>query len=550
MAMNAKEFKEALEMIEAAKGIKQEVIIAALKEALIKGFKKQLGADDAIVEVDIDIENGISMYNIKHIVKEVEDDVLEIELADAKAYNSNYKIGDDCKIPASVDDMKKQTAMSIKSIWKQKFAEAEKEVVRANFADKMQTMVTGRVERSDDKGVTINIGRNTVYLPRSKMIGDESFLPGDTIRIYVAGVDSEGKNGARVDVTRADEGFLRCLFNEEIREIYDGTISIKAIARQAGEKSKVAVYSSNPDVDPAGSCIGQNGSRIQKIVSQLGNGNANKEKIDIIAWSENPGLYVMEALKPARIAGVSFDAETKKATAIVEDDSLTTAIGRKGVNVRLAAKLTQLKIDVIKKSDALEQGIEYQTFEELNAEEIERREKAKEEARLAQYQAFKASTEVLPGLPDGYVAPQERVYEDEKNDFDEVLETKVEEEVVLESASVIETVKEEPKAEEKPAEDVKTVKTTITLSELEKTLEDDKKGSKQSGRKSYNKKKNKDEEEDEATPVISRDPSQNMSIYTEEELREIEAEESEDDYEEDEEDVDYDEYDDYYDDNK
>lgn len=556
MAMNAKEFRAALEMIEAQKGIKPEVVIKTLHESIEKGFKKHLGGEDAQVEVVVDLEKGISMCQLKKVVDDVQDDLLEIELDEAKAYDKNAKVGDTIRIPTAIEDLRKAVAMSIKSIWKQKYSEAEKDAVKEIFEDKLGTMQTGRVERCDEKGAHLYIGRNSVFLPRNRMIGDERFSTGDTIRVFIDGIENASNgNGARVCISRTSEGFLKSLFNEEIREIYDGTIEIKSVAREAGEKSKVAVYSSNPDVDPAGSCIGPNGSRIQKIVSQLGNGNVNKEKIDIIAWSENPGLYIMESLKPARIAGIVYNEETKTATAVIENDSLTSAIGRRGVNVRLAAKLTNYKIDVKTKSDALEAGLNYLTFEELNAIQLAKREQAKLEAREAQLQAMKSAQETLPGMLEGYVAPDQRVYEEEKNDFDEVFESKVENETIEVPAAKKEEVKapEAPAAtpvvEEKPVEEVevKAVKTTTTLSDLENSLEAaSKKNSQKGNRKSWNKKKSKEEEEEESV-TISHDPSQNMSIYTEEELREMEAEELEDNYEDDD-DVDYDEYDEYYDD--
>ena len=554
MVINAQQFLEAIEAIELNKGISREVVITSLEEAMKKGYKKELCGDDAVVEVIIKPEEGIiEMYTVKDIVDEVEDDFLQVSLEDAKELAKAGKgeiRGDKFYISADIETLKKATANSIKSILKQKFAEAEKNVLYETFKDKINTMITGRVEKVDERGCSVNIGRTSVYLPSKQMIGDEKFSSGDEIRLFVENVDS-GTKGARIVVSRASEGFLKALFNEEIREIYDGTIIIKGIAREAGERSKVAVYSTDPNVDPAGACIGQNGNRIQRIVSQLGNGQS-KEKIDIIAYSENPGLYVMEALKPARVVGVNVAEEGKSATVIVKDDSFSLAIGRKGVNARLAVRLTGYNIDIKTESDALNEGFEFVSLEEVQAAELENLRLRAEAAAAAA--APTHAGEVLPGLPEGYVAPQERVYEDEEDntEVDEALREKVEDEEFIPSTPKEEATEEPASApveeEIQPAQEevIKEVKTTTTIADLEKSLESESKGSakKSSGKKGG---KKKVEEEEEVVIAPKQDPSTFMSIYTEEELREMEEEEQEEDYV-DEEDVDYDEYDDYYDD--
>jgi len=558
MAINGAGVLAALEEIEITKGISKNTVVEALKEAMIKGYRRQLGGDDADVRVNIDLETGnIELFQVKKVVNEVEDDFLEISVEDANEEDKSkkYKDGDEFFIPASFEELKKATVISIKSILKQKFVEAEKVVLYEQFKDKMNTMITGRVEKSDERGCSVNIGKTSVSLSRKEMIGDERFNVGDQIRLYVSDVTS-GSKGARINVSRANEGFLRCLFNEEIREIYDGTIEIKNIAREAGERSKVAVYTSNPEVDPAGACIGPNGTRIQKIVSQLGNGNA-KEKIDIITYTDNVGLFIMDSLKPARVAGIILDnIDEKKATVIVKDDSLSLAIGKKGVNARLAVKLTGYNIDIKTETEALESGLEYLSFEDLQAEEAEERNKALQEARFAQYEQQKVA-EILPGMPSGYVAPMERKYDDEaeeSNDLEEALIRESEKEVIItpKEEAPVEEVKEEaaPIKEEKVEpvkEEVrKEVQVTSTLSDLEKALEDSSNRNKKvtSKKKSHNK---KEEEEEEVVVKPTTDPSQYMSIYSEEELRELEDEENEevDDYDDD---IDYDEYDDYYDD--
>ena len=568
MAINATDFIAALEEIEASKGISKETILDMLQESLIKAYKKQLGGDDADVHVNIDVEKGtIEMYQAKEVVKEVEDDFLQISVADANALDTSkkYKAGDQYLIYATIDELKKATAMSVKSMLKQKFAEAEKSILYETFKDKIGTIITGKVEKVDDRGISVNIVKTSVYLPKKELIGDERFIVGETIKIYVDDVAS-GTKGAHIVVSRSKEGFLRCLLAEEISEIYDGTVQIKAIAREAGERSKVAVYSKDPTIDPAGACIGSNGGRIQKVVSQLGNGGTSKEKIDIIGYSENTALFIMEALKPARVLGAVVDEENKSAIAIVNDDSFSLAIGRRGVNVRLAVKLTGYNIDVKTESQALEEGLEYVSLEEATAEENAR--KAEQILLQKATQEESAQPSVLRGLPEGYVAPQDRVYEEETSeenaDLTEALEKEVEkkEESVAEEAPVKETpVVEEKKAEEpvkevkevkvEKKEERKEVKTTTSIEELEKSLADESsrkanKPAKKNFKKNNKKTDDDDETEENEKPVIAT--GERMSIYTEEELRQMEEEDKQAEEEYDDEEVDYDEYDDYYDD--
>ena len=553
MDIKVSEFNAALEQLEVSRGISKETALSALQEAMVKGFKKDIGDDEAEVVVNIDLEKGkIDMYQIKTVVEDAEDILLEISLEDANKNGGHYKIGDEYHIHASAESLRKAIVLSIKSMLKQKFAEAEKEILYDQFKDKIGTMITGRVEQVDDKGASINIGKTSVYMFKNEMIKDEKLVVGDTIKVFVREVISDSK-GARISISRACEGFLTTLMSEEIREIYDGTIKIMAAARSAGERSKVAVWSDDPNIDPAGTCIGPNGLRIQKVVSQLGNGS-QKEKVDIITYSHNTALFIMEALKPAKVVGIKVDEENKSSLVVVKDDSLSLAIGRKGVNARLAAKLTGYSIDIKIESEAAEAGLEYVSFEEINALELQ--EKAERVAEAQRAALVYQTNAALPGVPEGYVAPQQRKYEDETNDFDSALEEVAEKE---EAAPVVAPVKEE-KVEEAPVqeevpeeaipapeapvkEEVK-VKTTTTIEDLEKSLE----SSKGTTKKSQSKKKSSKKAEEEQEEVVVHNDTPRMSIYTEEELAEMEEEDLDDDANLDEdEDIDYDEYDQYYD---
>ncbi|MCQ2802173.1 MAG: transcription termination factor NusA [Bacilli bacterium] len=560
MAINVTELNAAIEQIEVAKGISRETVLEALKEAMTRGFKRDIGGDDAMVEVNIDTEKGIiEMCQIKKVVKEVEDDLLEISVEDANEKGGKYKAGDDYRIPADIQSLRKAIVLSIKSVLHQKFVEVEKAILYDQFKDKIGTMITGKVESFDEHGAMINVGHSSIYMPKKDLIKEERFVIGEPIKVYVDNVET-GPKGARIVLTRAGEGFLKLLMTEEIHDIYDGTIVIKSIAREGGERSKVAVYSADPNVDPAGSCIGPNGSRIQKVVSQLGNG-AQKEKIDIISYSDNQELFIMDALKPAHVIGINFDEEKKTATVVVKDDSLSLAIGKKGVNVRLAVKLTGYHIDVKIESDSLNDGVTYVTYEEASAKELENKAtRIAEKQREAMLAASNATP--LPGLPEGYVAPQARKYDDEvTTDLEESLTDQVEKEeisvapVEINAEEAVETkeevaatrVAETPK-EETPVQtkEAKSVKTTTTLEDLEKQLESS--ISKEKSEKSSKQKSKKKEETKESEESVVKTEGPRMSIYTEEELKAMEEEDKEAEEEEiEEDDIDYDDYDDYYD---
>lgn len=552
MVINSEELKKALEEIEESKGISREVVVQAIVEALTKAFKKQLGGDDAQVKVNFDPDKGIiELFHVKEVTNDVVDDFLQIEPEEAKELDptKDYKVGDEFLIKYD-SEVRKSFALAVKSVFKQKFSDVEKATLLDAFKDKLGTMITGKIEKIDEKGANINIGRTSVFLPRSQMIGDEKLLVGDNIKLFVSEV-SMGTRGARIIVSRANEGFLKALFIEEIHEIYDGTIEIVNIARKAGEKSKVALISHDPSVDPSAACIGPQGTRIQKIVSQLGNSQNSKEKIDIINFSDNPMIYAMEAIKPANAIGIKYDADNCSATVIVKDDVFSTAVGKKGVNVHLASNLTGIHINIKTETQAIEDNINYLSYEEVQAEDI------KLQNELLKKELLDAGT-VLPSMPEGYVAPQERIYEEESNDFDaSLLEQSEKEEApapvtvneeIVKEVTPTENISpvEEEKVEEPVKEEIKEVETTTTIEDLEKSLqaEADKKHAK-ANKKNFKKPAKKEEEKTEST--YASDPSKYMSIYTQEELDEMEDEEEYDSYE-DEEEIDYDQYDEYYDD--
>jgi len=611
--MDAAVFKKAIDEIAESKGISHEAVVEALTEALQRAYIKYLGGgDDAVVEAKIDEENGrITLAQIKNVKKDVEDDYLEISPADAKedadeamenlqddlkdtkdanvkadlkdliekvqAAKDGIKIGGTYAMYCPLDELSKLTAMAVKSNLRIKIAEAERVALYDVYKDHIGEMVTGTVEKADDRSVSVNIGRTSVELTRREMIGDEYFKVGDPIKVYIQEVkdvsqETKGPRGPQIEVTRSSEGFLKRLFEEEIHEIYDGTVVIKGIAREAGIRSKVAVYSTNEDVDPTGACIGPGGSRIQKIVSQLGNGK-DKEKIDIISYSSNPGLYIAESLRPSQVLGVAItDSEAQphpKAVAVVKDESLSLAIGKKGANARLANKLTGWSIDIKEESEAKEEGLAYVTFEELQ-KQAEEEKKARERAAYAQAskEAAEKRAEEVQALSVGMAekasasAPAETTPVEVAPVAPTAPVTPVTPSVAPVAPVEEAKVAPAPAPVEAPAPKVETpieVKTTVSLEDLEKNLEEEKNAphveSDFSKRPNFQKGKNRrphqisDKEVERVKPTDVPNGSA-MPIYSQEELDAI-AKEEEDNEGKDEssEEVDIDQYDKYYDDN-
>lgn len=528
--LNTKQFLEAIDALE-QQGISREITIQALKEAFESIVKRKHidGLPDLMVKVDIIPEEGkIEIYNIKNIVEDVEDDALEISLEDALEINKDAKVGEQVFLEVKIDDFTKQEAMKFKSILKQKIKEAEKAAMLAMYSDKIDEIITGYVEKVEPHYTLVNLGRTSVVLQDKEKIGDERFDVGQSIKVYLAGVSSSESG---ITISRACTGFLKRLFEEEIRDVYDGTVVIKDIAREAGERAKVSVTTSDINVDPVGACIGQGGSKIQKICNQI-----NKEKIDVVQYHIHKGLFVAECLKPANVLGVKLN-EDGSAIAIVHDGELRVAIGRKGVNARLAVKLAGCKIDIKEESVAREENVSFFTIDEMKKQEeemiFEERRKALLEQIAREEEARKKRAEEELNKP-----VEETVKEDVLDSIDDDIEEHIEFVDIDETPVEEETVVEEEPVEFKPV----ILQPKVSLADLEKQIEEEKKKKSNQGNTSY-KKKNKVEEEEKVEKVS---PSQRMDIYTQEELDAMEDEYDEDDYLEDD-DINYDDYDEYYD---
>ena len=303
--MNVKEFIAALAGIEDRK-VSKEIVVEALKEALSKAYKKQIEIPDALVKVDIDEKTGeLAIYQQYAIVEEVEDDELEIALSDARKFNPDAQLGDFHNVRKSIDELGRAAAILAKNVLKQKIREAEKQSVYDEYIDKKDEMVIGMIESVEEKFVVVNLGKTLAMMPKAAQIPGENYRDGAKIRVVITEVTKETK-GAQVLVSRADAKLVKRLFEKEVPEIFQGIVEIKAIAREAGERTKMAVFSKRADVDPIGACIGPRGSRVQVVIGELGN-----EKIDIFEWSENTIELIRNALAPASIIGVLQTPERK-----------------------------------------------------------------------------------------------------------------------------------------------------------------------------------------------------------------------------------------------
>ncbi|MGX9133702.1 transcription termination factor NusA [Rummeliibacillus sp. JY-2-4R] len=346
----SKELVGALSALE-AKGISKEVIVEAIEAALINAYKKNYN-QAANVRVELNLERGtMKLYSRKDVVDEVEDERLQISLADAQRINPNYEIGDIVEEEETPRNFGRIAATTAKQIVTQRFREAERGIIYEEYVDRADDIINGVVERLDARNIYVGIGKIEAVLPQNEQIPGEVYKPHDRIKVYITKVERTSR-GPQVFVSRTHPGLLRRLFELEVPEIFEGTVEIKSIAREAGDRSKISVLAHNEEVDPVGACVGAKGARVQAIVNEL-----HDEKIDIVEWSEDPVVFVANALSPSQVLDVQVNEEEKSTTVVVPDYQLSLAIGKRGQNARLAAKLTGWKIDIKSETDAREIGI-------------------------------------------------------------------------------------------------------------------------------------------------------------------------------------------------
>jgi N utilization substance protein A len=335
----------AFELLQSEKGISPEVIQEALESALVSAYKKEYGTSQN-VEVEFSTEDGsITVYQIKDVVEEVENESTEISLADAKETNFAYEVGDKMKFEVTPKDFGRLAASTAKQVVTQRLREAERSVIYKEYIQYEDDLMTGIVERQDDNFVFINLGKVEAAMSTRNQIEGEVYKAHDRIKVYVSNVEDATK-GPQVFVSRTHPNLIKRLFEQEVPEIFEGIVEIKSIAREAGDRSKLAVYSHDENVDAVGTCVGPKGTRVQSIVNEL-----NGENMDIIEWDEDPVELIKNALNPADVIEVHLDEENHECIAVVPDMQLSLAIGRRGQNVRLAARLTGYKIDIKSESD-------------------------------------------------------------------------------------------------------------------------------------------------------------------------------------------------------
>ena len=345
-----KELMGALDELEREKNISKETLLDAIEQSLIQAYKNHFGKADN-VHVTINRETGdFSVYADRKVVEFVEDPAEEVSLVEAQKQNTNAEVGDILKVPVHSDKFGRIATQNAKNVILQKIREEERKVLFDQYHGNEKEVVTGIVQRVVGHNVSVNLGKADAILAENEQVKGETFKPTERIKVYILEVKDTPK-GPRILVSRTHPGLVKRLFESEVAEVKDGTVEIKSIAREAGSRTKLAVWSNDPDVDTVGACVGVNGARVSAIVNEL-----RGEKIDIINWDENPAILIENALSPAKVIAVMADPDEKTALVVVPDYQLSLAIGKEGQNARLAARLTGFKIDIKSETQARESG--------------------------------------------------------------------------------------------------------------------------------------------------------------------------------------------------
>ncbi|HLR61845.1 MAG TPA: transcription termination factor NusA [Lentibacillus sp.] len=342
---------DAIDYLEKEKGIDKDVLMEALEAALISAYKKNFKSA-ANVRVDIDEESAtMRVFSRKTVAEEVENNLEEISLEEAREIDPNYDAEDVIEVEVTPRDFGRIAAQAAKQVVTQRVREAERGVIFSEYVDREEDIMTGIISRKDSRFVYVNLGKIEAKLAESEQMPAEDYYVHDRLKVFVNKVENTSK-GPQIYISRSHPGLLKRLFEMEVPEIYDGTVEIRSVAREAGDRSKISVHADDPEIDAVGSCVGQKGQRIQVIVDEL-----KGEKIDVVEWSEDPVVYVSNALSPSKVVDVLVDEADKATTVIVPDYQLSLAIGKRGQNARLAAKLTGWKIDIKSESQAREEGL-------------------------------------------------------------------------------------------------------------------------------------------------------------------------------------------------
>ncbi|PFO05883.1 transcription termination/antitermination protein NusA [Bacillus sp. AFS076308] len=345
------ELLDALTILEREKGISRDILIDAIEAALISAYRRNFNQAQN-VRIDLNLGTGsMRVFARKEVVDQVFDPRLEISLEDAQRINPNYQVEDVVEMEVTPKDFGRIAAQTAKQVVTQRVREAERGIIYSEFIDREEDIMTGIVQRLDSKFIYVSLGKIEALLPANEQMPNERYKPHDRIKVFITKVEKTTK-GPQIFVSRTHPGLLKRLFEIEVPEIYDGTVEIKSVAREAGDRSKISVHSDNQEVDPVGSCVGPKGTRVQAVVNEL-----KGEKIDIVKWSDDPVVFVANSLSPSKVLDVMVKEADKATTVVVPDYQLSLAIGKRGQNARLAAKLTGWKIDIKSETEARELGI-------------------------------------------------------------------------------------------------------------------------------------------------------------------------------------------------
>ena len=354
------ELLEALDILEKEKNISKDVMLEAIENSLLSACKNHFGTSDNIKIVMDRNTCDYSVYAEREVVEEVFDPAIEISLEDAEKINPALHIGDIAQVELHSKEFGRIATQNAKNLILQKIREEERKAVFDQYFEKEKDIVTGIVQRYIGKNISVNLGKADAILTENEQVKGEHFEPTERIKLYIVEVKNTPK-GPKILVSRTHPELVKRLFESEVTEVKDGIVEIKSIAREAGSRTKIAVWSNDPDVDPVGACVGMNGARVNAIVNEL-----RGEKIDIINWSDNPAILIENALSPAKVISVMADPDEKTASVIVPDYQLSLAIGKEGQNARLAARLTGYKIDIKNETQAIESGELPENYMELS----------------------------------------------------------------------------------------------------------------------------------------------------------------------------------------
>jgi N utilization substance protein A len=350
MELDIKQLAVALRAIAEEKNLPEETVQEIVEQALAAAYKKDYGDREQEVRVSVNLHSGdVDAYVSKEVVDKVNDEQLEISLSDAQVFRKNVKVGEIIELHQDVSNFGRVAAQTAKQVILQRLREAEREIIIDEYQDKIGTVINGIVARVEGRVIRIDLGKAQGILPSSEQIQGEHYYPGQRLKVYLKDVE-RGMRGPQLVLSRGNTQFVEWLFKAEVPEMENGAVEIKAIAREAGIRSKIAVISTVPGVDPVGTFVGGHGTRVNAVMSEIG----EQEKIDIIIWDEEISKYIINALSPTKVAHVNIDESKKKAVVNVPEDQLSIAIGKSGQNVRLASKLTGYEIDIVGKKETEE----------------------------------------------------------------------------------------------------------------------------------------------------------------------------------------------------